>query len=391
MIQLILTIINKNKMSYEAEQPKDKPELIKEKPVLDSNNKSQTINIPCIDDIEKCRYNLKQLAERYYYYKMSIPIIEELSLSTKDFEEKTLKKVFDQFEEIWNESETIVKESEISMQSIFDTSKEENLGYILDSSKEINRDFTNFLPFIDSMSKETEEFVKISMESFDTISKTTKDIEDLAEQVKVISINVRIEAARIKDSGGFKVLGEDITNFADRTTQFAQSTNERIQNTVTEIEELKQSLSSKMNGVRDMVKEMYKKINPFEGILENSAYSLKNVVNDLNKVSGELNENLKQSLGNLQYQDVTRQETEHVIEFLKSLERSIYSVTDFEKLLSEEEKNKVKHEILSYLHKISTTGNEANKIEQYGINWKVKYKDTVNEDFASVDDGTFLF
>lgn len=345
----------------------------------------ETVIDPELDSI------VKALANKFYYFKESIPLIESLAKSTKDFEEKTLKKVFDQFEHIWNESETIVKESEITMKSIFDTNNSSNLGYILDSSKDINRDFSSFLPVLESMSKLTEKFINTSVDSLKEISQTTKDIEDLAEQVKVISINVRIEAARIKDSGGFKVLGEDITNFADKTSLFAKTTDDNIQHTLTVIENLREELSGKLGNVSNMVQSMYKKVNPFEEILEKSANSLKEVIDDLNKVSGELNSNLKLSLGNLQYQDVTSQETAHIIDFLKNIEETNTHSKELDEKLSLEEKNKIKRDILVYLDKISTTGNEAKMISEFSNIWNIKYKDEAKDNFDEVDDGTFLF
>lgn len=391
LIILVLQILKKVKAKKGIDIDEKKTEEHMKETAPNSQLEQKEESAETASEIEKYNDKLKNIAERYYFFKTSIPIIESLSKSTREYEEKTLKKVFDQFEEIWNESETIVKESEKSMESIFDTRSSQNMGYILNSSKEINDDFTNFLPVLKQMSSLTDSFIDVSFESFKDISRTTKDIEDLAEQVKVISINVRIEAARIKDSGGFKVLGEDITNFADKTTMFAQSTNDRIQNTLTEIENLKNDLSNKLSIVKDMVNNMYQKINPFEGILEKSSQSLRDVINDLNKVSGELNTNLKQSLGNLQYQDVTKQESEHIIEFLQNIEETSSHIGDLESFLNNDDKRHLQKEILQYLDKISTTGNEADKIEKYAKEWGISYKDEVHEHFDEVDDGTFLF
>lgn len=360
-------------------------EIVKKEELNEESDNSKNTNCPELENI------INQLANRFYFFKQSVPIIEALAKSTKEFEEITLKKVFDQFEHIWNESETIVKESEITMKSIFDTNTKGNLGYILDSSKDINRDFSNFLPVLDSMSKLTETFIDTSVDSLKSISETTKDIQDLAEQVKVISINVRIEAARVKDSGGFKVLGEDITNFADKTTLFAQTTDDNIQSTLETIEQLRVELSNKLKNVEAMVQSMYKKVNPFEDILEKSATSLKDVINDLNKVSGELNSNLKMSLGNLQYQDVTSQETAHIIDFLKYIEELNTHGRELESNLSNEEKTKIKKDILIYLDNISTTGNEADRINEFASRWNVKYKEEHSENYDELDDGTFLF
>ncbi len=338
-----------------------------------------------------CKNQISDLTEKFYYFSSSIPIMEALNKSTQEFETVTLKKVFDQFELIWNESETLFNDSEKSMESIFDTNKSSNLGYILNSSKEINRDFQNFLPVLESMNSLAEKFVNISMESFNTISKTTKDIEDLSEQVKVISINVRIEAARIKDSGGFKVLGTDITKFADKTSLFAKSTNDKIQNTISTIDELKNELTGKLTDVSRIVNNIYSKINPFESILEESAISLKNVIGNLNRVSGELNSNLKTSLGNLQFQDITSQEMNHIIDFLRYVESQVSDSGHFDKHFKNIDKEDLKKDLLFQIDKISTTGNEAEVIKKFGKEWGITYKEEHNEDFNAVDDGTFLF
>lgn len=334
---------------------------------------------------------LTEASDKFHFFKLSIPLMEELTRGTQQFEEETLKKVFAQFEEIWNESETLIKESELSMESIFDTNRDTNLGYILASSKEINRDFNSFIPVLESMNQLTEKFVNISHESFQTISRTTKEIEDLAEQVKVISINVRIEAARIQDSGGFKVLGSDITKFADKTSEFAQSTNDKINNTITTIDEMKSDLEQRLHEVAHLAKNMSQKINPFESILEQSAISLKDVITKLNRVSGELNRNIKNSLANLQFQDVTRQETEHIIDFLRHIESIVQFAKMFDYSIPKEKDLEIKRDILTTLDKLSTTGNEAKRIQEFSERWGVVYKKDDTEDFNSIDDGTFLF
>ncbi|MGL1893562.1 MAG: methyl-accepting chemotaxis protein [Spirochaetaceae bacterium] len=368
-----------------VETPQIKIDTTEEIKTADDTNKKYE------DKIISCNDHIRSLSKKFFYLQSSIPIIEALSKSTQTFEEETLKKVFDQFEEIWKENEHVIFDSEKSMESVFDSNGSDNLGYILNSSKEINKDFSNFIPTLESMSKLTENFVNVSMESFNTISKTTKDIEDLAEQVKVISINVRIEAARIKDSGGFKVLGSDITKFADKTTLFAKSTNEKIQHTLNTIEALKQELTHKLSDVTLSVNNMYKKIKPFEGILDKSTVSLRGVINNLHDVSGHLNNNLKQSLGNLQYQDVTSQEAGHIVDFLKYIEVQLTDSGNVGKPLDDIEKDSIKKEILEFLQKITTTGNEDSQLEVFGEKWDIKYKEKSKENFNSIDEGSFLF
>lgn len=378
---LLLLILIKNRK---------KETVIVEKVITPPPVESQPHHIESVDNTE-IEELLLEASEKFHFFKLSIPLMEELTRGTQEFEETTLKRVFTQFEEIWNESETLIKESEITMESIFDTDKSTNLGYILASSKEINHDFNAFIPVLESMNQLTEQFVHTSHESFKTISQTTKEIEDLAEQVKVISINVRIEAARIQDSGGFKVLGADISNFADKTSQFAQATNDKINNTLVTIDTLKSDLEKRLKEVSSMAKLMSNKINPFESILEQSAISLKDIISKLNRVSGELNYNVKNSLANLQFQDVTRQESEHIIEFLKHIESIVSFFEKIDNDISAERDREIKEEILHVLDRLSTTGNEAKRVEEFSRKWQVELKREDIDDFNSVDDGTFLF
>lgn len=391
----ILNIILAGITLYHYRKSKTEPivtEIKPEKPqIVDKVKEDITVAEQQPEESNTLDTYLKEATDKFHFFKLSIPLMEELTKGTKEYEEETIKKVFLQFEEIWNESETLIQESELSMQSIFDTDRDTNLGYILASSKEINRDFNSFIPVLESMNQLTEQFVNISHESFKTISRTTKEIEDLAEQVKVISINVRIEAARIQDSGGFKVLGSDITKFADKTSEFAQSTNDKINNTITTIDQMKSDLEKRLQEVSDMAKNMSYKINPFESILEQSAISLRDVISKLNMVSGELNRNIKNSLANLQFQDVTRQETEHIIDFLKHLESIVEFANVFDYSISKEKDLDIKREILTCLDRISTTGNEAKKLKEFSERWGVQYKNEDTKDFNSIDDGTFLF
>ncbi len=140
-----------------------------------------------------------------------------------------------------------------------------------------------------------------------------------------------------------------------------------------------------------MIRSMYEKITPFESILNNFATALKGIMNNLNKVSGELNNNLQSSLGDLQYQDVTSQETGHIIDFLKNVEETSVLLDTLEKVLSEDEKKQIKKELLVYLDEICTTGGEAEQIEKFGTKWQVEYKKESEESFDELDDGTFLF
>lgn len=303
--------------------------------------------------------------EQIFFVKEALPLMKKLAINTKKYEDSALSEIFSNFKDIFNESDTIVTESESSMKTIFDPLGHNNLAYVTKTSNEILDDFTSFLPVLEDMKSDSNKFINSTIESFNNIEKTTKEIVELSEQVKVISINVRIEAARVKDSGGFNVLGNDISNIADKTSQVATRAQDKITETVQEVELLKSQLMSKIILVKEMADNIFSKISPFDDILKESSTSVHDVIDKLNSVSDSLNLNLNRIISKLQYQDITSQESEHIMNFISEIEEMNLLDREFELYIDESEKNRIRKRMIDFLQSINPTQNEYKIINQY--------------------------
>jgi len=387
----LLIVINrkKDKTRNQIEAEPSLPiEEVKEEPVFVKDIIQEVVVDPRGSNRPKTCHSC---TEEIYFIRNSLPVIKKLTLNTQKVEEVAISELYQRFESISEETDEIVKSSEDSLESIFDTDKSDNLAYVLNASKEINREFSRFMEVISNMNLLADEFIKTSMDSFNYISKTTKDIIELAEQVKVISINVRIEAARIKDSGGFKVLGNDISNFADKTAKVAESTNQQIKDTVNNIEKQRVELSSQIKYVDSAAKNIFNRFNPFENILDYSATSIKGIIKNFNDVSVNLQNNLQSSIQNMQFQDIASQETNHILQFLEKIADSSLMDRNYDLYMDDNQKKVVRGRVINFLKEISTTASEEEEVVRFSKEWNLDIAKEEESKNTKLDNGVFLF
>lgn len=329
--------------------------------------------------------------DQIYYIQKSIPIIKKLINNTQKNEEVIVQELFKQFERISDDSDIIAEESDRSMKTIFDQNEQHNLTYVMNASKEISKEFLLFLNMINQMNKITDNFVNSSIESFNSISNMTKDIIELAEQVQVISINVRIEAARVRDSGGFKVLANDISIFSDKTSRVALSTNEKIKETISKIKSQREDLFNQLEFVETTAKKIYSKVTPFEKILNVTSESIISSINNFNNVSSSLQQNLRRSITHLQYQDIASQEINHILQLLEKIDECALMDRDYSLYMSKEKKKEIKHDILNFLKEISATVNEEDEIKLLSEKWGIEIIEETKASATEINEGIFLF
>ncbi|MBI5193567.1 MAG: hypothetical protein HZA08_09030 [Nitrospirae bacterium] len=238
----------------------------------------------------------------------------------------------------------------------------------------INEEATgNVLNVLGEMSNMSQEFLselQTISNNFEGISKFVKEIEYIADQTNLLALNATIEAARAGDHGrGFAVVADEVRKLATKSTETSTNINKIAQTSRETInlihKNMKTSISSNIN-----------KIEPSERSIREVTYKFKksitNIYDAMETLAGTYNvitDDIEKALYALQFQDITHQEIEHVIEPLEKLKERLCTLeSSYDRILKNEE--------IENAEEISLNSRETTKIENKKDNIK---KDMFND------------
>jgi len=199
-----------------------------------------------------------------------------------------------------------------------------NSGTLLDISRK------TLLEVIDSMKANADREVQTlkDMEAIiahmKNISAIVNEIEFIANQTNLLALNAAIEAARAGDQGrGFAVVADEVRKLSDRSNASALEIRKRIDTIDNNVKEMYAETGQRISesGRKSEESEMVV-VNTLNKIDE-ANHTAARQLDELTGESESLARDISGILMSMQFQDITRQRIEHVIEPLQALKTEL--------------------------------------------------------------------
>ena len=160
----------------------------------------------------------------------------------------------------------------------------------------------------------------------EAIRALVQDIEFIASQTRLLALNATIEAARAGEFGaGFAVVANEVRNLSDRSAKAAADVAALAGDIEHGIVSLQKGLAAAATRDDERVSHSQTVATTIRARVAAITDAMAHSAEDLHAISERIDGRVEQMMTSLQFQDITRQEIEHVITPLDELARQAHA------------------------------------------------------------------
>jgi methyl-accepting chemotaxis protein len=303
----------------------------------------------------------------------ALSLIKRMGAESNRYAEERMHGILGDFSALTQYSEDFARSLQVTIRSVISASADRGLAALKSETREIVLELESFFDDIASFRMTASRMLETSTRQLDNIRGMAKGIEDFAETIRLISLNVNIEAARLSShaeskasreaASGFKVLAKNLGEFAVKAQDMARGQRDVVDLAVKSLERVNRDFGERMIQLSARVPAIVAKLQPFEGIVTDSFKSLEDVVGQMEGLSAAIDVRLKAIIGKLQFHDLSRQEMQHLVSFMEESLRAERGEGG-QALVPEAELADMRARFLERYGKLATTVNERRVLDE---------------------------
>jgi len=244
--------------------------------------------------------------------------------------------------------------------SAFAGNDNENSVTLLDISRKTLLEVINIIKANADREAQTLKDMEAVIVHMKNISTIVNEIESIANQTNLLALNATIEAARAGEQGrGFAVVADEVRKLSDRSNASALEIRKRIATIDNNVKEMYAEIGERISeSGRKSEESEHVVVNALNKIDEANNTATKKL-DELTDESEALAQDISGILVSMQFQDITRQRIEHVIESLQVLKTELAETArSISSLDREAHDRSVGSSDLSHLEKMYTMESE---------------------------------
>jgi methyl-accepting chemotaxis protein len=165
--------------------------------------------------------------------------------------------------------------------------------------------------FIEHVRTFLSEQVQMAMQAHaacQTISKSATNVAELTKTSQILSINLRIEASRLGESGNsFKVLGEEVHSFSASVMEAAKEINGSVGEFLQTIPRIREQAVEMESGVSELSERFHSKMDVLSERTRRMDDSLRTTLDEVETQNNQILDCSNETLGHLAFQDPVSQ------------------------------------------------------------------------------------
>lgn len=199
---------------------------------------------------------------------------------------------------------------------------------LLDLSKEALSGEIKSVREISAAAEQTLRDMETIIKNTGSIKKIVDEIEYIADQTNLLALNAAIEAARAGEHGrGFSIVAEEVRRLADRSNTSSDEIRKLIMKVETDIKDIYSKTQAGTSKSVQMAAEAETVVDNTLKNIDETITTAKKQLDEITAETASLAKDISSIVVSMQFQDITRQRIEHVIEplmtFKAELEESI--------------------------------------------------------------------